>query len=190
MIKIELEDVAFDPASACAADDALRAEYSSKSGRREHIITKALRANQVRLEEGMDEQAEVSLAVRKKAVGPSKTTQSAALWEGVNLYFAEFPQSVRVTMRTAPECILTHGSSETCDLGPCGVRLEVVEDATWDGVLSCQNGASKRFDKHPLGDWGSAPMGGGVSYGVRLTDQPAPGKKRVELVKWIVVATE
>ncbi len=93
-------------------------------------------------------------------------------------------------MRTAPDCRLTHGSSETCDLGPCGVRLGVVEDGSWDGVLSCQSGASRSFEKQPLGDWAAAPMGGGVSYGVRISDVQAPGKKRVELVKWIVVATE
>jgi len=190
MIKTELEDVAFDPASACAADDALRAEYSSRAGRRERIVTKALRAAQVRLEEGVDESAAVSLEVRKRSLGPTKKTQSAVLWEGVDLYFAEFAQAVRVTMRTGPQCELAHGASKTCDLGPCGVRLEVVEEGTWDGVLSCQSGERHRFEKHPLGDWAAASMGGGVSYGVRITDIEAPGKKRVELVKWIVVATE
>ena len=190
MVKTELDDVAFDPASACAADDALRAGYQSASGRSERVITKALKAHKVRIEEGLDERTEVQLEIRSRTLGPSEKTKTTALWEGVDLYFAEYAQRVRVTMRVAPKCVLTHGSSETCDLGPCGLRLEVVEAGTWDGVLSCQSGASHRFEKRPLGDWSAALLGRGVSYGVRLSDVDAPGKKRVEMVKWIVVATD
>ncbi|MCC7439981.1 MAG: hypothetical protein IT285_00010 [Bdellovibrionales bacterium] len=194
--EISLDKVYFDPASACAADESLRKDYAREGGREEKVVTRALRAGSIAITQAMGMQASFEVAAAAFGGGAARGPASASAgtanstrssWSGTQLYFAHRAEDMRVTQAGAPQCALSVGRGQSCDLAPCGaVVTSMSAKGKWGATVSCRDGFKANL-KGTAGTWAGVHTGNGVSYGLRVTPGTQVGMATVDFERWTVV---
>jgi len=172
-----LDRLFFNPAGACADTGAALATSSEQ-----RVITRALKAARVRITWQSATSASLGLDIQQVGGSVQDSSQHDVAYAGTNIYFAHYPEKVRVT-RTGVAGD-TMGVGQTVDVGPCGFTLTAVQDR-WNGTLSCQGGQSFNLAGN-AGAYGGVNVGPGVSYSVRVRRGPGVARGTVDVWRYEV----
>lgn len=176
-----LKNVYFLADGNCADD------FESVESKTYPVITKAIKAGSIEIS-GADELV-ASAKVEVAKIGGAEvahTTGGERRWDGAELFFADYPECLRVKVQKVKCENRAVGPGNTCDLGTCSFQVETKNGAAWTGSLSCQGGETTAFSD-TLGRYSKAKnVADGVSYNMKVVQGTGTGSVTIELRRWSV----
>lgn len=181
----ELDRIFFNPDGPCG-NDGLDSRYDG-SGTTERVITRALEADSIDIVEASASSGEVRVNISE--VGGGKISggvradgSRTGTWAGTNLFFAHYPEMVRVSRASNLDCSIGAGGS--CDLGSCSLSVSAIGANEWDGNFSCMGGFAESMNGKRYGNWMAVRASPGVSYGIRVRKRNEVGLGTVDFARY------
>lgn len=178
--------------SACVSNSQELAAFDRPGGAYMRVLTKAIRAGTVTLEESNEISGKLNVDVVKlgnASVGPKN--QTSRTWNGASLFFADYSECFNVMHKRMTCSDVGVGSGDRCNQEPCTVTVNTVDPGTstsWTATISCPGSPPQNLGVSESGGWVQYQASPGVTYNVRVQRNPPYVGVKVDFDRWIVAS--